>query len=72
MNQNIKFLFFLIKESKVLACESNLKEFLSEIEKFGYSRNYDAIYRRFKKNTYFDEKIGDEVYFFQKMEFYLQ
>ncbi len=69
MNQNIKSLFFCIKNNKVVACESNLKDLLeilpTEIKDI---RNYSYFYRQFQSSNYFQFRYNKE-YYFQKIEY---
>lgn len=67
MNANIKMLFFLIKNNKVLVCESNLTEFVTLLpDDIRELRSYDYFYREFQKSKHFQFKYNKE-YTFQKI-----
>ena len=69
MNERIKTLFFLVKENRVVACDSNLKDFLKALPgELANKRGYDYFYRKFKDNDYFTFEFN-ENYFFQKLEY---
>ena len=61
MNANIKMLFFLIKNNKVLVCESNLTEFVELLPNdIRELRSYDYFHREFQKSKCFQFKYNKE------------
>lgn len=69
MNKDVKYLYIVIKENKVVCFDTNLKNF---VEKFlviePEARNYDYFYRKFKKDEYFEvDIVGGIKYFMQKL-----
>ncbi len=69
MNVNVKTLYFLIKNGRVVLCESNLKDFLLCLPKdLKNIRQYDYYYRFFKKKDFFQSEFNKD-YYFQKIEY---
>lgn len=69
MTTSIRVLFFLIKENKVILCESNLKDFVKRLpDNLADIRTYDYFYRNFRKSNYFQFEFNRE-YFLQKVEY---
>lgn len=69
MNKNIKQLFFLIKDNKVILVNSNSKVFISELPKeMEGIRSYDYYFRQFKKSHYFNFEFN-KAYILQKLNF---
>lgn len=69
MNKDVKYLYIVIKDNKVVCFDTNLKNF---IEKFVLidedCRNYDYFYRKFKAYDYFEYKTKNgESFMMQKM-----
>ena len=68
MDNRIKAIYLLIKNNKVLICESNLKDLFNQLPKeLEGIRTYD-YYRNFKKSSYFQFEFNRE-YYFQKIEY---
>lgn len=69
MNVFVKSLFFLIKDDKVLVCDTNLKDFFNGLpDDIRGLRGYDYYYRRFKACDCFNFEFNKD-YVFQKMVF---
>ncbi len=69
MDNRIKTIYLLIKNNKVLICESNLKDLFNQLPKeLERIRTYDYYYRNFKKSSYFQFEFNRE-YYFQKIEY---
>lgn len=69
MNKDVKYLYIVIKENKVVCFDTNLKNF---VEKFlviePEARNYDYFYRKFKRVDSFELDMNDgKEYFMQKL-----
>lgn len=69
MNKDVKYLYIVIKDNKVVCFDTNLKNF---VEKFHLiekeARNYDYFYRKFKKEDYFEYKTTTgKSYIMQKL-----
>lgn len=69
MNKDVKYLYIVIKDNKVVCFDTNLKNF---VEKFllieQEARNYDYFYRKFKKENIFEYKTStNKLYNFQKL-----
>lgn len=68
MNKDVKYLYIVIKDNKVVCFDTNLKNFVEKfllIEK--EARNYDYFYRKFKREDSFEADIDDKKYFMQKL-----
>lgn len=69
MNYRINNIFLLIKNNKVVSCESNLKDLINLLpEEIKGIRSYDYFYRNFKKTNYFQFKFNKDFYF-QKIDY---
>lgn len=69
MDSRIKKIYILIKDKKVLACDSNLKDFISRFPKnLEGIRQYDYFYKKFKESSYFEFEFNKD-YIFQRIDF---
>lgn len=69
MDARIKSIYLLIKENKVIACESNLKDLMTKFpDDITNIRAYDYFYRQFQKSNFFQFEFNRN-YFFQKKEY---
>ena len=69
MNTRIKKIFFLIKDNKVIICESNIKDLFNALPKeLKGIRTYDYFYRNFNNSNYFQFEFNKD-YYFQKIEY---
>jgi hypothetical protein len=69
MNADVKNLYFLIRENKVLVCESNLKLWFDLIpEEIRKEKGYDYFYNKMKKTNYFIIPFN-KLYRVQKIEY---
>lgn len=67
MNKSIKQLYAVIKDNKILVCESNLKDLVNNLPAaISGIRVYDYYRRQFLKSDYFVLEFNRE-YIFQKI-----
>lgn len=69
MNTNITALYVAITENRAVFFETNLKKFVTELNKLEpKSRNYDYYYRQFDKSDVVQfVNSKDKVYVLQKL-----
>ena len=68
MDKRIKNIYLVIKNNKVLACESNLKDLLNTAPDALKVRKYDYWYRKFNESNYFEFEYNKD-YILQKIEY---
>lgn len=69
MDSRIKKIYLLIKNDKVLVCESNLKDFISQFPPLIKDlRQYDYYYKKFKESNYFAFEYNKE-FILQRIDF---
>ncbi len=68
MNKDVKYLYIVIKDNKVVCFDTNLKKFVEKFMEVEEIRNYDYFYRKFKKEDYFEYTVlSGNIYMIQKL-----
>ncbi len=69
MIRDLKSLYVLIIDNKVVIFETNLKSFVEKLNDFdSNTKNYDHYYREFKKNKIIEfQNISGKKYYLQKL-----
>lgn len=69
MDSRIKKIYILIKENRVLACDSNIRDFILKFpDVIKDIRQYDYYYKKFKESKYFTFEFNKD-YIFQRIDF---